>query len=175
MDAQTRRQAISKRLEKEQMPISATTLAKEFSVSRQIIVGDIALLRAGGLDVAATPRGYVLPSRPVGELTFTVACSHGEQGMEEELHAVVDQGCTVLDVTVEHPIYGEISAQINVASRYDAQEFVRLQKSVNGTQLSDLTGGLHIHMISVPDPEAYQRIIEELRRLDILAEDCRGE
>ena len=37
-------------------PMSATTIAGLFSVSRQIIVGDIALLRAGGVQILATAR-----------------------------------------------------------------------------------------------------------------------
>ena len=47
MDAQERRQAIARRLERARSPVSATALAREFSVSRQIIVGDVAILRAG--------------------------------------------------------------------------------------------------------------------------------
>jgi len=65
MEAQERREKIARRLEQADGPVSATALAKEFSVSRQIIVGDVALLRAAGLDIAATPRGYILP--PVWE------------------------------------------------------------------------------------------------------------
>lgn len=168
MDAQTRRQAIAHRLEQEKTPVSATALAREFSVSRQIIVGDIALLRAGGLDVAATPRGYVLPSRPVGELTFTVACSHGEQGMEEELHAVVDQGCTVLDVTVDHPIYGQITAPLQLSSRYEVGEFLRRVREEGATPLSLLTAGVHLHTISCPNEAAFVRVKETLGSLGLL-------
>ncbi len=61
MDAARRRKTITHILEEAKAPVSAASLAKEFSVSRQIIVGDVALLRAGGLDIAATPRGYVVP------------------------------------------------------------------------------------------------------------------
>lgn len=172
MDAQTRRQAIAHRLEQEKAPVSATALAREFSVSRQIIVGDIALLRAGGLDVAATPRGYVLPSRPVGELSFTVACSHGEQGMEEELYAVVDQGCTVLDVTVEHPIYGQITAPLQLSSRYEVGEFLRRVREEGATPLSLLTAGVHLHTISCPNEAAFVRVKETLGSLGLLLNEA---
>ena len=175
MDYITRREEILRILSESDGCISANQFAERFGVTRQIIVSDIALLRANGHRIAATRRGYQLESAsPKGRLE-TIVCRHSSDQVLDEFYAVVDNGGSITSVMVEHPIYGEISAQINVASRYDAQEFVRLQKSVNATQLSDLTGGLHIHMISVPDPEAYQRIIEELRRLDILAEDCRGE
>ena len=111
MDAQERRQAIARRLEEASGPVSAAVLAREHSVSRQIIVGDIALLRAGGMDIAATPRGYVLPA-PAAGLVRTLACRHRADQMEEELNAMVDQGCTVLDVIVEHPIYGQLTGQL---------------------------------------------------------------
>ena len=103
MDAQERRQAIAQRLAQAEGPVSAAALAREFSVSRQIIVGDVALLRAGGMDIAATPRGYVLP-RESGGLVRTLACRHTGEQMEAELNAIVDQGCTVIDVIVDHPI-----------------------------------------------------------------------
>ena len=63
-----------------------------------------------------------------------------------------------------------LSADLNIESRYDAQEFVQRQKSTNASQLSDLTGGLHIHMLRVPSEAAQQRIISGLNELGILAE-----
>ena len=72
MDAQKRRQIIARRLHGSEKPVSAAVLARELSVSRQIIVGDVALLRAGGLDITATPRGYILPRLPAG-VTCTFA------------------------------------------------------------------------------------------------------
>ena len=90
MDAQKRREKIAARLEQAEGPVSATALARECCVSRQIIVGDVALLRAAGLDIAATPRGYILPAGTVG-LRFTVASSHSTEQMVDELNAIVDQ------------------------------------------------------------------------------------
>ena len=60
MEAASRRQAILDRLRTADRPVSASALAAGLNVSRQIIVGDIALLRAGGAEISATPRGYVL-------------------------------------------------------------------------------------------------------------------
>ena len=100
MRAEERRQAIRELLQRAKQPVSATALAAQFSVSRQIIVGDIALLRAAGADISATPRGYVI-LRETGGLVRQVAVQHDAAGMGEELNAMVDQGCTVLDVIVE--------------------------------------------------------------------------
>ena len=96
MRAEERRQAIQDILQHSPQPVSAGTLAARFSVSRQIIVGDVALLRAAGADISATPRGYVIQKFPSG-LIRQVACRHNGAEMETELNAMVDQGCTVLD------------------------------------------------------------------------------
>ena len=86
-----RRAAVAAALEGAAGPVSATELARRFSVSRQIIVGDVALLRAGGAKILATPRGYVLDRPPAG-YTGTVACVHGPEDMGRELTAIVDAG-----------------------------------------------------------------------------------
>ena len=156
MDAQERRQAIARRLEEASGPVSAAVLAREHSVSRQIIVGDIALLRAGGMDIAATPRGYVLP-RESGALLRTVACVHDRAGMARELEILVDYGCQVVDVVVEHPLYGQLTGQLHLSSRYDVQEFIRAVSQRNAKPLSDLTGGIHLHTLRCPSREAFER------------------
>ena len=160
MDAAARRAAILSRLEQTDHPVSAAALAREFAVSRQIIVGDVALLRAGGADIAATPRGYVLP-RDSAALLRTVACVHDREGMAvhdregmaRELEIMVDQGCQVVDVVVEHPIYGQLAGQLHLSSRYDVQEFIRSVSKNQANLLSDLTGGIHLHTLRCPSEE----------------------
>ena len=169
MEAQMRREQIAKRLEQADGPVSATALAKEFSVSRQIIVGDVALLRAAGLDIAATPRGYVLPAG-VGGLRFTVASSHSREQMEEELNAIVDQGGIVLDVIVEHPIYGQITAPLRMSSRFEVSQFVERCRKESAVPLSLLTDGVHLHTIVCPDTACEQRIKSALREMGMLVE-----
>ena len=167
MDAQERRQAIARRLEEASGPVSAAVLAREHSVSRQIIVGDIALLRAGGMDIAATPRGYVLPA-PAAGLVRTLACRHRADQMEEELNAMVDQGCTVLDVTVEHPVYGQLTGPLQLSNRHEVAEFLRRCSQSDARPLSDLTEGIHLHTLSCPDEEAFQRVRASLAELGVL-------
>lgn len=167
MDAQERRQAIARRLEEASGPVSAAVLAREHSVSRQIIVGDIALLRAGGMDIAATPRGYVLPA-PAAGLVRTLACRHRADQMEEELNAMVDQGCTVLDVTVEHPVYGQLTGPLQLSNRHEVAEFLRRCSQSDARPLSDLTEGIHLHTLSCPDEGAFQRVRAALAELGVL-------
>ena len=167
MEAQNRRERLAARLAQAQGPVSATALAKEFAVSRQVIVGDVALLRAAGLDIAATPRGYVLPARLAGH-KFTVATSHGPGQMRDELNAIVDQGCTVEDVTVEHPIYGQITAPLRLSSRYEVEQFIRRCREEAAAPLSLLTDGVHLHTVCCQDPTCEERVKGKLKELGIL-------
>ena len=170
MDAAARRAAILSRLEQTDHPVSAAALAREFAVSRQIIVGDVALLRAGGADIAATPRGYLLGAAAAG-YTGLVACCHSTtEGMRRELYAVVDQGGVVVDVIVENALYGEIRANLNVASRYDADAFVRQAEDSPASLLSRMTGGVHLHTIRCADEAAFRRIQAALAEAGVLYE-----
>ena len=170
MDAQERRQHIARRLDGAQGPVNATTLARECSVSRQIIVGDIALLRAGGLDIAATPRGYMVQRSPAG-LVRRVAVRHDGQAMEAELNAMVDQGCTVLDVIVEHPIYGQLTGPLQLSNRYQVGQFIQRCRDQAAAPLSLLTEGIHLHTISCPDQAAYERVCRALEELGVLLKE----
>lgn len=165
MNATERRQAILKRLSA--CPVSASSLAVEFAVSRQVIVGDIALLRAAGAEISATPRGYVILPASAG-LIRQVACRHDAAGMEAELNAVVDQGCTVLDVIVEHPIYGQLTGPLRVSNRYEVAQFVARCREEEAAPLSQLTEGVHLHTLLCPDQGAADRVREALEKLDFL-------
>ena len=167
MDAAARRAAILSRLEQTDHPVSAAALAREFAVSRQIIVGDVALLRAGGADIAATPRGYVLP-RDSAALLRTVACVHDREGMARELEIMVDHGCQVVDVVVEHPIYGQLTGQLHLASRYDVGEFIRSVSESSAKPLADLTGGIHLHTLRCSSEEAFLRVRAALDQAGLL-------
>ena len=170
MQAEQRRHAILEALQQTQQPVSATALANRFSVSRQVIVGDIALLRAAGAEISATPRGYVIQQSPVGMIR-QVACRHDAAGMEAELNAIVDHGCVVLDVIVEHPIYGQLVGQLDISTRHDVDEFIAQVFRSDAAPLSDLTGGIHLHTIVCPDEETYDRVLEKLRSRGFIFED----
>ena len=170
MNASERREEISRILKSSQEPVSAASLAKQFSVSRQIIVGDIALLRASGADISATPRGYAILREESG-LIRQIAVQHKPSGMRDELNAIVDNGCTALDVIVEHPLYGQLTGPLRLSSRYDVDQFVEHYKSSDARLLSDLTEGIHLHTLSCPDETSFQRVQAALRKLHILLEN----
>lgn len=60
MEGKERREKILEMLETAEEPISGGELAKKLSVSRQVIVQDIALLRAVNKNILSTARGYLL-------------------------------------------------------------------------------------------------------------------
>ena len=167
MTSQERRVAVEARLRGAQAPLSATALAGEFHVSRQVIVGDVALLRASGVDIHATPRGYVMGAERSG-VQAVLACVHSSEDMGRELNAIVDNGGEVLDVIVEHPVYGQLTGQLRLRSRHDVAQF--LQKAEGASPLSVLTNGIHLHTVRCPDRETLERVTQTLRREGFLLE-----
>lgn len=172
MNYQDRRIGILQVLRESDSYISASKLAEQFGVTRQIIVSDIAILRANGHQIIATRHGYHLARPSADERLESIICKHRSDQVLDEFYAVIDNGGSVLDVIVGHPLYGELRADLNIASRYDAQEFTQRMASANASLLSDLTGGLHIHTLRIPDDAAFERILEALRAADILVENA---
>ena len=169
MTGEERRRGIEQILSQSPRPVSAAALARRFGVSRQIIVGDVALLRAAGGAIDATPRGYVARRAGTG-LLRQVACRHAAADMEAELNAVVDQGCTVVDVIVEHPIYGQLTGPLHLSSRYDVARFIARSAEEDALPLSNLTEGIHLHTLLCPDEAAFLRVRAALGELGILLE-----
>ena len=168
MTAEQRRSRISARLHEAHQPISATALAKELGVSRQIIVGDVALLRAAGQAITATARGYVIPDARETGLLRPVACRHDGTGTRDELNAMVDCGCTVVDVIVEHPVYGQLTAPLALSSRYDVEQFIHRMKTSHAQPISALTGGVHLHTLSCPSEAVFAHLKETLADMGML-------
>lgn len=165
MNAAERRTKISHLLAGADKPVSATVLAAQCGVSRQIIVGDIALLRAVGLAVLATPRGYILENASAAPAYAerSVVCRHEQDRLLEELYTVVDLGGALIDVTVEHSVYGQICAPLHIFSRYDADAFDRKIRQPGAKPLCDLTGGIHLHTLRAADEDTLDRVVQGLK------------
>lgn len=172
MNTEDRREKLLERLKEAEQPLTGTKLSREFGVSRQIIVGDISILRAQGVQIFATPRGYILPQeQEAPSQMVTLVCQHDAEGMENELLAVVDNGGAVLDVIVEHPVYGPIRGDLLLENRRDIRAFLSKMQKCQANPLLVVTGGVHMHTVRVPDKETLQAIREDLRKLHILVED----
>ena len=158
MNAAQRREAIQERLSGATAPVSASTLAAQLGVSRQIVVGDVALLRAGGAQIDATPRGYQLHPAQKGYVGI-LACVHStEEEMRTELYTIVDQGGIVVDAAVENSLYGELRGNLNLASRYDVDLFIQQAADTPECLLSRMTGGVHLHTLRCPDEASFHRV-----------------
>lgn len=164
MDANERREEILSILKKAEGPVKGTDLSERLEVSRQVIVQDVAILRARGENILATPQGYLIPQHyGKNKLTKTIACIHkNNDEIEDELRIIVDLGGKILDVIVEHPLYGEIKSQLQISSRHDLREFMDNLNNTKAEPLSSLTGGIHIHTIEVEDENMIRRIKESL-------------
>ena len=171
MRSEQRRQALLDILKQTTQPISAAALAARFEVSRQVIVGDVALLRSAGEQISATPRGYVMGQEQHTGLLRQVAVKHDTAQLEAELNTIVDHGCTVVDVIVEHPVYGQLTGSLQLANRYAVGQFINRCSSFAAHPLSNLTGGIHLHTLLCPDEAAYERVWDDLHRMGIILED----
>src|SRR5262245_11070407 len=153
MSASERRASIAHALA-EGACVPGDALAREMGVSRQVIVQDIAVLRAGGLDIVATVRGYLLATPPATSAARRViAVRHAPDRAVEELTALVDTGARVVDVVVVHPVYGELRAELDLRSRRDVQLWAERWAETGAHLLSELTDGTHVHTLEA-DHEA---------------------
>lgn len=165
-----RKAAIIEAIRTSETPVSASALARKLHVSRQIIVGDIALIRASGTQIIATPRGYVWERSNAGS-ERKIAVMHAPQQMREELYTIVDQGAEVVDIIVEHPTYGQLVGQLQLSSRYDVDQFIdRMQ---GNEPLSQLTHGVHLHTIRCRDAAVFERVENALRKKGLLYEEAK--
>ena len=169
MDTTSRRKKVLDRITKTEAPLSASTLAKVFDVSRQVIVGDVAILRAEGHEIMATARGYVLSTtQETGQFIGRVACQHTLEETVEELYAIVDLNATVMNVIVEHKIYGEITGNLNLSTREDVDLFMDRIRSSETKLLSNLTDGIHLHTLACRDKSHFEEVKQALRKHNFL-------
>ncbi len=139
MDKESRRKKIIETIRENNGPISATVLAKKFGVSRQVIVGDIDVLRAEGLDIIATNSGYIPASH---SKSVKIKLKNRPEDTFDKLCAVVDEGAAVTGISIEHTLYGKISCPIKVSNRAEAKAYTE-SVTESGMSLESLTGGVH--------------------------------
>lgn len=165
MLTETRRKEILQVLKNSKNSLTGTELARTFEVSRQVIVQDIAVLRAQGENILATSNGYMIPQFDgKNKNIITLVCKHqGYESMEEELRIMVDSGAKIFDVVVEHPIYGEIRSSLMIQSRLELSEFMEKVRKNQAEPLASLTGGEHIHTLEIPNEKAHKKIVKELK------------
>lgn len=158
MSVKNRLEQILEDLKQSSDPIPARKLAEKYSVSRQVIVGDIALLRARGEEILSTPKGYLKNTSLTSEVKRKFVCKHTIEETTKEIDLIIHAGGRLLDVSVEHPVYGEITGTLNIFDKADADNFN--QKVIQGetSLLLELTEGLHMHTIAAESMEQLDQI-----------------
>lgn len=149
-------------------PIPAKTLALKFGVSRQIIVGDIALINAAKECVIATNRGYIL-NKDQTKCTRVVKTCHTDEETPDELNTIVDYGGTIIDVFVKHKTYGELRAPLNITSRRDVELFMEGIRTGKSSPLKNITSNYHYHTIEAESEQLLDEIVSKLEEKGYLA------
>lgn len=169
MKVAERRKAIISYLLAAKEPVSGAELSQQFNISRQIIVQDIAILKGSGCDILSTSQGYILQKSPFSERVFKVR--HTAEETEDELSCVVSLGGTIVDVFVQHRVYGKIGAELNIASSEQVREFLDNIRTGKSTELMNVTGGYHYHTIRADSEQILDKIGAALRERNYIVPD----
>ena len=167
---ENRRTLLLKWLKESDSPITGAELSKKTNVSRQVIVQDISLLKAQNEPIVATAKGYMYLKQPVAKPAYewVIAVRHKPDDTEKELTILVDHGVTVKDVTIEHPVYGDLTGSLMLSSRRDVQQFLKKIKTLNASLLSELTDGVHMHTIHADHEDQLREACSALEKEGIL-------
>lgn len=168
MKAHERRAEILSLIGNSQNPVAANFLSDKYSVSRQVIVQDIAILRAQGYGVISTNRGYVLGSGLRAERVFK--CRHSLQELVDESEIIISRGGKVEDISVHHRVYGKISARLELSTMRHAEELYRSLVSGASKPLMSVTDGYHYHTVSGENEQTLDEIEMALREKGYLIE-----
>lgn len=172
MDSQQRREQILNILATSpDKPVNGTKLAKACEVSRQIIVGDIAILRARGHEILSTPRGYRLADAQKHGLQRIFVCRHNADEMQAELNAIVDNGGIVHNVVIEHDVYGALEGTLDLHSRRDVKNYVQKMQASHAPLLSSISDGIHTHLVEAERKEDLDAIENALKKLGFLYQE----
>ena len=121
-----RKQALLQLLKEAPKALNGQSLAEHFHVTRQVIVQDIAILRADGAPILSTNRGY---------------------------------------------IYKQIETLLKLSCRRDVQHFLEQVEHSDFKPLSELTDGIHYHLVEAETQQDLHYIEEALDQLGYLVKD----
>lgn len=168
MKAHDRRAEILSLIGNSGSPVAANFLSEKYSVSRQVIVQDIAILRAQGYGVISTNRGYVLGSGLRAERVFK--CRHTLDELVKESEIIISLGGKIEDISVNHRVYGKISARLELSTLRHAEELYRSLVSGASKPLMSVTDGYHYHTVSGENEQTLDKIEVALREKGYLIE-----
>lgn len=170
MDGKTRREKILTALENNNNASKGSDLALTYGVSRQVIVQDIALLRAMGKSIVSTAEGYMVYTSEEEGFRRVFCVSHEDDQLEEELLIFVDNGGHLLNVIVDHSVYGQITVDLLLKTRRQVRAFISRINASDFVPLMALSRGNHYHTVEADCEEALDDIEKELRAVGFLIE-----
>lgn len=168
MTGTERRADLLRWMQSSQAPLSGKEIALRYGVSRQVIVQDIALMRASGWEILSTNRGYLLNAPTTVSRVFKV--NHTDEDLEAELCAIVDLGGCVENVMVRHRVYGRMEAPLHINSRRKVAEFLADLQQGKSSPLKNITSNYHYHTVTADSQETLDLIEEALRQRHFLVE-----
>lgn len=165
MTGEERRLRMLNLLKDQQVPLSGAALANHFHVSRQVIVQDIALMRAENHSILSTNKGYLYRNQNAKtSQPLRVFCvRHDTNQVLDEFATVIELGGKILDVAVEHELYGQIRVDLMIESQQDAQEFYGKLLSCRDNPLKALTDDCHYHTVCAPSEKLLDLIEQALQ------------
>ncbi|TDL34424.1 transcription repressor NadR [Jeotgalibacillus sp. S-D1] len=167
-----RRLAILEKLKKAKGPITGNELARQMEVSRQVIVSDVTLLKAVNEPILATSQGYLfMPSAPAAKISRTIVCRHTPEQSEQEMLMIVHEGASIKNVSIEHPVYGDLTASMMIHNAHDVRNFLEKIQHTDASFLSELTDGVHLHEIEADNESILQSVEHKLYQAGILVKD----
>ncbi len=171
MSGKERREKMLEILRQSKTPVSGKDLAQTFGVSRQVVVQDIALLRAQNLEITATNTGYVLAKaeKAQGKNTRVFKVSHSSEQTREELELIINYGGVVEDVFIYHKVYGVLRGDLHISNPEDIEKFMEELQSGKSSLLMNVTSGYHYHTVSAPTEILLDLIQEKLQERGFLA------
>ena len=167
MTGAERRKKILSLLRQSDTPLSGGALGAATGVSRQVVVQDIALLRTEGHEITATARGYLLDGHSTPTRIFKLC--HTNEQTEDELNAIVDLGGCIVDVVINHRVYGRMSAPLGIKNRRGVQAFMQNIHTGKSTPLMNITSGYHFHTVTADQEEILDEIEAALAAKNYLA------
>ena len=172
MTGNQRRNGILQMIREQGAPLSGTALAKAFGVSRQVIVQDIALIRAENHPIVSTNKGYIYRTAAnENHQPKRVFClRHTTEQVLDELMTVLELGGRILDVAVEHELYGQIRVDLLIENPAEAEEFTKRLALCRDNPLKVLTDDCHYHTVSAPSEKLLDLMEQELRAKGYLVE-----
>ena len=167
MEKESRLKKILEILEKESSPVSGSKIAKLLGVTRQVVVQDVAVLKSRSFNIISTARGYIFNAkRP--SFTRLFAVKHSKAEIYKELSLIVENGGEIIDIIIEHPVYGELKGNLNIRTAEDIKIFVSAMETANAEPLLTISKGVHLHTVGATSEEALNKIEEMLRKEGML-------